>query len=103
MRAGRNPDRAFRQSVIPPYRTDDVGRLQLVCCARGAPRNLYAMQLQVRDYRFCLDARKADIDVVGTLASRVMSEAIINAVNKAETDYGYPSAKDLNNYDIYNG
>ena len=46
---------------------------------------------------------KADIDVVGTLASRVMSEAIINAVNKAETDYGYPSAKDLNNYDIYNG
>ena len=45
---------------------------------------------------------KADIDVVGILASRVISEAIISAVNKAESDYGYPSAKDLNKYDIYN-
>ena len=44
---------------------------------------------------------KADIDVVGTLASRVISEAIISAVNKAESDYGYPSAKDLNNCDAY--
>ena len=39
---------------------------------------------------------KADIDVVGTLASRVISEAIISAVNKAESDYGFPAAKDLN-------
>ena len=46
---------------------------------------------------------KADIDVVGTLASRVISEAIISAVNNAESEYGYPAAKDLNNYDIYNG
>ena len=45
---------------------------------------------------------KADIDVVGTLASRVISEAIISAVNKAESSYGYTAAKDLNNYDIYN-
>ena len=40
---------------------------------------------------------KADIDVVGSLASRVVSEAIISAVNHAETDYGFPAAKDLNN------
>ena len=46
---------------------------------------------------------KADIDVVGTLASRVISEAIISAVNNAESGYGYPAAKDLNNYDIYKG
>ena len=38
---------------------------------------------------------KADIDVVGTLASRVISEAIISAVNNAESEYGYTAAKDL--------
>ena len=48
---------------------------------------------------------KADIDVVGTLASRVISEAIISAVNKAETEYGYTATNDLKiklNYVINN-
>ena len=48
-------------------------------------------------YAVSLGNLKADIDVVGTLASRVISEAIISAVNNAESDYGYPAAKDLNN------
>ena len=47
-------------------------------------------------YAVSLGNVKADIDVVGTLASRVISEAIISAVNKAESEYGYPAAKDLN-------
>ena len=47
-------------------------------------------------YAVSLGNIKADIDVVGTLASRVISEAIISAVNKAESEYGYPAAKDLN-------
>lgn len=37
----------------------------------------------------------ADQDMVGTLATEVMSEAIIRAVNKAEGAYGYPAVSDL--------
>ncbi len=37
----------------------------------------------------------ADIDVVGTLASRVISEAIIRAVENADAAYGYPSIKSI--------
>ena len=48
-------------------------------------------------YAVSLGNLKADIDVVGSLASRVISEAIISAISKAESDYGYPAAKDLNN------
>ena len=47
-------------------------------------------------YAASLGNVKADIDVVGTLASIIISEAIISAVNKAESDYGFPAAKDLN-------
>jgi hypothetical protein len=39
---------------------------------------------------------KSDIDVVGILASGVISEAIISVVNIAESDYGYLAAKHLN-------
>ncbi|MDO4869924.1 MAG: P1 family peptidase [Bacillota bacterium] len=38
----------------------------------------------------------ADQDLVGTLAADVVSEAIIRAVENAETEYGFPAAKDLN-------
>lgn len=38
---------------------------------------------------------KADRDLTGVLASEVVSEAIIRAVQSAETAYGYPCAKDL--------
>ena len=48
-------------------------------------------------YAVSLGNLKADIDVVGSLASRVISEAIISAISKAESDYGFPAAKDLNN------
>ncbi len=37
----------------------------------------------------------ADQDLVGTLAADVMSEAILRAVNNAETAYGYISISDL--------
>lgn len=37
----------------------------------------------------------ADMDMVGTLAADVMSEAILRAVNSAESAYGLPAAKDL--------
>ncbi len=37
----------------------------------------------------------ADQDLVGTLAARVMSEAIIRAVRSAEGSYGYPACRDL--------
>ena len=38
---------------------------------------------------------QADQDLVGTLASEVVSQAIIRAVEKAEGAYGYPAAGDL--------
>lgn len=37
----------------------------------------------------------ADIDVVGTLAARVMQQAILNAVLHTESFHGLPAAKDL--------
>ncbi len=37
----------------------------------------------------------ADRDLVGTLAARVVSEAIVRAVMHAQSAYGYPSASDL--------
>lgn len=37
----------------------------------------------------------ADLDVVGTLAAQVMSEAILKAVESAQGAYGYPSIKEL--------
>lgn len=38
---------------------------------------------------------KADQDLVGTLAAEVISEAIIRAVEKADSAYGCPAKKDL--------
>ena len=38
---------------------------------------------------------QADQDVVGTLASEVVSEAILRAVNSAESAYGFPSASEI--------
>ena len=37
----------------------------------------------------------ADQDLVGALAAEVMSEAILNAVNSAESAYGFTAARDL--------
>ena len=38
---------------------------------------------------------KADQELVGTLAAEVISEAIIRAVESAESAYGFPAARDL--------
>ncbi|MBQ9815018.1 MAG: P1 family peptidase [Lachnospiraceae bacterium] len=38
---------------------------------------------------------KADQEVVGTLAAEVISEAIVRAVENAESAYGFPSAKEV--------
>ena len=37
----------------------------------------------------------ADLDMVGTLAAEVMSEAILRAVRSAESAYGFIAVKDL--------
>ena len=46
-------------------------------------------------YAVSLGNLKSDIDVVGSLASRVISEAIISAIAMAESVYGFKAAKDL--------
>lgn len=38
---------------------------------------------------------EADMDMVGTLAADVMAEAILRAVNSAESAYGYVATKDF--------
>ena len=38
---------------------------------------------------------KADMDVIGTLAAEIVSEAILRAVQCAGTAYGYPCLSDL--------
>ena len=37
----------------------------------------------------------ADMDLTGTMAAEVMSEAITRAVKSAESAYGFPAAEDL--------
>jgi L-aminopeptidase/D-esterase-like protein len=46
-------------------------------------------------YALSNGAVSADMDMVGTLAARVMSMAIVKAVKSAETAYGYPAYRDL--------
>ena len=46
-------------------------------------------------YAVSLGDLAADQDVVGALAARVMAEAILRAVQAADSAYGFPAAKDL--------
>lgn len=46
-------------------------------------------------YALSVGSVKADPDVVGALAAEVVSMAIIDAVQSAESAYGFPAAKDL--------
>ena len=46
-------------------------------------------------YAVSVGSVAADQDVVGILAAEVVSEAILRAVEKAESAYGYPSAAEL--------
>ena len=48
-------------------------------------------------YAMSVGTVQADMDMVGTLAADVMSEAILSAVKNAETAYGYISANDFFN------
>ena len=46
-------------------------------------------------YAVSLGDLAADQDVVGALAARVMAEAILRAVQAADSAYGFPAAKDI--------
>ena len=46
-------------------------------------------------YALSVGGVKADMDVVGTLAAEVVSEAIVRAVRGAESAYGFPAARDV--------
>lgn len=47
-------------------------------------------------YAMSVGEIEADLDVVGTIAQQVMSEAIMDAVKQAEDAYGLPSYKNIN-------
>ena len=46
-------------------------------------------------YAVSAGSLQADQDLVGAMAAEVFSEAIIRAVEHAESAYGYPAASDL--------
>lgn len=46
-------------------------------------------------YALSVGTVQADLDMVGTLAAKVMSEAISQAVKSAATAYGYPAYEDV--------
>ena len=46
-------------------------------------------------YALSTGSVSADMDLVGTLAADVMSEAIVRAINNAESAYGFPAAGDI--------
>ena len=46
-------------------------------------------------YAVSLGQVEADLDMVGSLSARVISEAILRAVENAESAYGYPCAREL--------
>ena len=48
-------------------------------------------------YALSVGEISADQDLVGSLAAEVMSEAILRAVNSAESAYGFPSASEIRN------
>ncbi len=48
-------------------------------------------------YALSVGEISADQDLVGSLAAEVMSEAILRAVNSAESAYGFPSVNELRN------
>ena len=49
-------------------------------------------------YALSVGTVEADQDLVGVVAAEVMSEAILRAVESAESAYGYPSASDMRKY-----
>ncbi len=78
------------------------GKAQL-CKLAGMAHNGYARSIRPVHtsadgdsiYALSVGGVSADPDLVGTLAAEVMSEAIIRAVNSAESAFGFIAAKDL--------
>lgn len=75
-----------------------------LCKIAGMSQNGYARSIRPVHtsadgdsiYAVSLGDVPADCDMMGTLASRVVSEAILRAVENADSEYGYISAKEFN-------
>lgn len=75
-----------------------------LCKIAGMSQNGYARSIRPVHtsadgdsiYAVSLGDVPADCDMIGTLASRVVSEAILRAVENADSEYGYISAKEFN-------
>ena len=80
----------------------DFSKSQL-CKIAGMAQDGYARSIQPVHtsadgdsiYAVSVGTVPADQDLVGTLAAEVVSEAILRAVESAESAYGYPSAAEL--------
>lgn len=80
----------------------DLNKIQL-CKVAGMTHNGYARSINPVHtsldgdsiYAVSVGRIKSDPDTVGTLAAQVMSEAILNAVDHADSAYGIIAAKDL--------
>lgn len=75
-----------------------------LCKIAGMSQNGYARSIRPVHtsadgdsiYAVSLGDVPADCDMIGTLASKVVSEAILRAVENADSEYGYISAKEFN-------
>ncbi len=74
-----------------------------LCKIAGMAQDGYAMSIRPVHtsadgdsiYAVSLGDLRADMDLVGTLAAEVVSEAIVRAVMSAKSAFGYPAASDL--------
>ena len=79
-----------------------LNKVQL-CKIAGMAHNGYARSIRPSHtsvdgdsiYAVSVGEAAADMDLVGTLAAEVVSEAILRAVSGAESAYGFPAARDL--------
>ena len=99
----RIENRFVENTTLAIVITNTEFRKDQLCKIAGMAHDGYARSIQpvhtTADgdsiYAVSAGAVEADLDLVGTLAAEVVSEAILRAVLSAESAYGFPSASSL--------
>ncbi len=99
----RIENRFVENTTLAIVITNAEFRKDQLCKIAGMAHDGYARSIQpvhtTADgdsiYAVSAGAVEADLDLVGTLAAEVVSEAILRAVLSAESAYGFPSASSL--------
>ena len=107
MRAGIRPkeNRFIENTTISVVMTNAYFLKTKLCKIAGMAHDGYARSIHPVHssadgdtiYAVSLGEVEADMDLVGSLAAEVVSEAIIRAVESAESAYGFPCCRDIVN------